>query len=95
MFTKTLRYSKESTKDQLVLKFELAGKTKENIKLSYKDGLLTLKIDEKNIYPVDLYDIYNWDEEYDSDNLKANMKEGLLSVCIPKKKEIENQISIE
>jgi len=95
MFTKTLRYSKESTNDQLILKFELAGKTKENVKLSYKDGLLTLKIDEKNIYPVDLYDIYNWDQEYDSDNLKANMKEGLLSIFIPKKKEIENQISIE
>jgi len=95
MFTKTLRYSKESTNDQLILKFELAGKTKENVKLSYKDGLLTLKIDEKNIYPVDLYDIYNWDQEYDSDNLKANMKEGLLSITIPKKKEIENQIKIE
>lgn len=95
MFTKTLRYSKESTNDQLILKFELAGKTKENVKLSYKDGLLTLKVDEKNIYPVDLYDIYNWDQEYDSDNLKANMKEGLLSITIPKKKEIENQIKIE
>jgi len=95
MFTKTLRYSKEKTTDQLVLKFELAGKTKENVKLSYQEGVLTLKVDEKNLYPIDIYDLQEWNEEYDSENVKASMKEGLLAVTIPKKKQIENQIKIE
>jgi len=95
MYTKTLRYSKESNTDNLTLKFELAGKTKENIKLTHKDGVLILKVDEKNLYPIDLYDVYEWNQEYDTDQLKANMKEGLLSITIPKKKEIENQIKIE
>lgn len=95
MYTKALRYLKETTPDSLILKFELAGKTKENVKLTYTDGVLTIKIDEKNLYPIDLYDIYGWYEEYDAENVKASMKEGLLAVTIPKKKQIENQIPIE
>jgi len=94
MYNKTIRYSYESTDKELILKFELAGKSKDDVKIKYSKNTFNIKINEKDTYAV-YFDKYEDIENYNVDETKASMKNGLLSVYIPKKKERECDIKIE
>lgn len=94
MYNKTIRYSYESTDKELVLKFELAGKSKDDVKIKYSNNVFNIKIDNKDTYAV-YFDKYADIENYNIDETKANMKNGMLSVFIPKKKERECDIKVE
>jgi len=94
MYNKTIRYSYESTDKELVLKFELAGKSKDDVKIKYSNNAFNIKIDNKDTYAV-YFDKYADIENYNIDETKANMKNGMLSVFIPKKKERECDIKVE
>lgn len=94
MYYKSLRYSYDTTDKDLVFKFELAGKSKENVKVFNKDNSINIKIDDKDTYLVDLERFYEAGE-YNIDETKASLKNGLLTVSIPKKKTRQKEIEIE
>lgn len=93
--TKTIKYSYEPTEKELVLKFELAGKTKDNVKVYRKNDALNIKIDNKDTYAVDLVSQFYDVEEYSFENTKACMQHGLLTVRIPKRQDKSHEIEIE
>lgn len=94
MYNKTIRYSYETTEKGLLLSFELAGKTKDDVKIKYLNSGLNIKIDNKDTYAV-YFDKYADVENYNIFETKAAMKNGLLTVTIPKKKERECDIQVE
>jgi HSP20 family molecular chaperone IbpA len=94
MYNKTIRYSYETTDKGLVLSFELAGKTKDDVKIKYANTGLNIKIDNKDTYAV-YFDKYADVDNYNVNETKASMKNGLLTVTIPKKKEREYDIQVE
>lgn len=94
MYYKTLRYSYDTTEKDLQFKFELAGKSKENVKVFNKDDSLNIKVDDKDTYYVDLKRFQD-SGDYDIEETKASLKNGLLTVSIPKKKIKQREIEIE
>lgn len=93
--TKTIRYSYEPNEKELVLKFELAGKTKENVKVFNKHNAVNVKVDNKETYSVDLDHPYYDHIEYDTSNMTATMQHGLLTVRVPRKNDKLYEIEIE
>lgn len=90
---KTLTYKYQVNNDGLTFNIELAGKSKEDVKLFKEDYSIVIKVND-NKYNISYEDfIYNL--KYDFDNLKAKMKNGLLTITVPVVKKIEKQIEIE
>jgi HSP20 family protein len=87
-------------KDDVVLKTELPGMTKDDIEINLTDNMITLsgvkkheeKIEEKNYYRCErsygsFKRSFNLPAEVQSDKAKASFKNGVLEVRIPKTEE--------
>ena len=88
---------------ELKINVELPGLKKEDVKLVVENGLLSISgkreketenKDELNILRSEIYQgsfnrSFRLSEEYDSENIKAEFENGILSVIIGKKKEEE------
>lgn len=90
---KTLTYRYEVNNDGLTFNIELAGKSKEDVKLFREDSSVVVKVND-NKYIIN-YEDYIYGSRYDFDNLKAKMKNGLLTIKVPLFKKTETQIEIE
>ena len=94
---KTIRYTYEPSAKELVLKFELPGTPKEDVKVFTCEDkkVINVKIKEKDNFNVDLEDYPDYYEgsKYDLSYMKAKMEHGLLRLHIPKK--VHKQKSIE
>lgn len=93
---KTIRYTYEPSDKEIVFNFELPGKAKEDIKVFCKNNALNIKVKNKDNFNIDLdeYSDYYNDEEYDFNNTKAKMLNGMLTVSIPKKQEEQKLIEV-
>ena len=93
---KTIRYTYEPSDKEIVFNFELPGKAKEDVKVFCKNNALNIKVKNKDTFNIDLdeYSHYYNDEEYDFNNTKAKMLNGMLTVNIPKKQEEQRLIEI-
>ena len=93
---KTIRYTYEPSDKEIVFNFELPGKAKEDVKVFCKNNALNIKVKDKDTFNIDLdeYSHYYNDEEYDFNNTKAKMLNGMLTVNIPKKQEEQRLIEI-
>jgi len=88
---------------ELKINVELPGLKKEDVKLSVENGLLSISSkreqetkskDELNILRSEIYHgsfnrSFRLSEDYDSENIKAEFENGILSLTIGKKKEEE------
>ena len=88
---------------ELKINVELPGLKREDVKLVVENGLLSISgkreketenKDELNILRSEIYQgsfnrSFRLSEEYDSENIKAEFENGILSVTIGKKKEEE------
>lgn len=93
-YNTNVTYTVKETENGLVFEVPLAGKRKEDVKLSTAKGYLTLAVKDKKYY----IDVEKWSDgvdEYDLSGVKASMKDGLLVVTVPKHKEQENSIQID
>ena len=88
-----LVYKYQVTEDGLVFNIELAGKSKEDVKIFKEDHSIAIKV-EDNKYRIS-YENYLLRAKYDFENPKAKMKNGLLTITVPPIKKIEKQIEIE
>jgi HSP20 family molecular chaperone IbpA len=88
-----LVYKYQVTEDGLVFNIELAGKSKEDVKILKEDYSIVIKVEE-NKYRI-TYEDYLLRSKYDFDNAKAKMKNGLLTITVPPIKRVEKQIEIE
>ena len=88
-----LVYKYQVTEDGLVFNIELAGKSKEDVKILKEDYSIAIKVEE-NKYRI-TYEDYLLRSKYDFDNAKAKMKNGLLTITVPPIKRAEKQIEIE
>jgi HSP20 family molecular chaperone IbpA len=88
-----LVYKYKVTEDGLVFNIELAGKSKEDVKILKEDYSIAIKVEE-NKYRI-TYEDYLLRSKYDFDNAKAKMKNGLLTITVPPIKRVEKQIEIE
>ena len=95
---KTIRYSYEPSDKELILSFELPGKSKEDVKImAYESkNSINVKVANKDSFEVDLddYSYYNNGENYSLSEMKAKMEHGLLTVTVPKKAEKHKLIEI-
>ena len=86
--------------DSFVIKAELAGVDKENITIDLKDGVLTLAGERSNDSEVNEDNYYRRERTYgkfrrafslpaevDSDKIKAEFKDGVLQIEVPKPEE--------
>lgn len=102
-----LNYSTNS--DSLILKFELPGKAKEDVKVSVTENGVRLTVNDL-IYVAHFKDHTSYMENFrsplqqtsfweekplDIRSAKATMKNGLLTLEIPFEKEKENHLTIE
>ena len=85
---------------ELTINVELAGLKREEVKLVVENGLLSISgkkekesenKDELNILRSEIYHgsfnrNFQLSEEYDSENIKAEFEDGILSITISKKK---------
>jgi HSP20 family molecular chaperone IbpA len=88
-----LVYKYQVTEDGLAFNIELAGKSKEDVKIFKEDHSIAIKV-EDNKYRIS-YEDYLLRAKYDFENPKAKMKNGLLTITVPPIKKIEKQIEIE
>jgi HSP20 family molecular chaperone IbpA len=88
-----LVYKYQVIEDGLVFNVELAGKSKEDVKIFKEDHSIAIKVGE-NKYRIS-YEDYLLRSKYDFDNVKAKMKNGLLTITVPQIKKVEKQIEIE
>jgi HSP20 family protein len=94
--------------DSFVIKAELAGVDKENITIDLKDRVLTLSGERSNDNEVNEDNFYRRERTYgkfrrafslpadvDSDKIKAEFKDGVLQIEVPKPEESKpKQITI-
>jgi len=92
MYNKLI-YKYQSTENGLVFNIELAGKSKEDVKIFKEDSSIVIKV-EDNRYEIS-YEDYIFRAKYDFDNVKAKMKNGLLTITVPQIKKIQKNIEIE
>lgn len=90
---KKLTYRYQVTNEGLIFNIELAGKAKEDIKVFKEEQAIIVKVDEDK-YHIN-YDDFIYNTKYDFENVKAKMKNGLLTITVPSIKKIERQIEIE
>jgi len=90
---KTLTYRYQVNNDGLTFNIELAGKSKDDIKLFKEDWSIVVKVND-NKYHIS-YEDFIYGSKYDFDNLKAKLKNGLLTITVPVIKKTERQIEIE
>jgi HSP20 family protein len=97
------------TKDDIVVKAEIPGMKKEDIKITLQDNVLTLSGERKQEKEENDTDYYRMERFYGSftrffnlptvvqaDRIKASYKEGILSITLPKDEEVKpKQIPIE
>jgi HSP20 family molecular chaperone IbpA len=88
-----LVYKYQVKEDSLVFNIELAGKSKEDVKIFNEDYYIGINV-EDNRYRIS-YEDYLLKSKYDFDNVKAKMKNGLLTITVPQIKKVEKQIEIE
>jgi len=88
-----LVYKYQVTEDGLVFSVELAGKSKEDVKIFKEDYSIALNVNN-NKYRIS-YEDYILRSKYDFENPKAKMKNGLLTITVPQIKKIEKRIEIE
>ena len=95
---KTIRYTYEPNAKELVLKFELPGTPKEDLKVFTCEAkkVINVKIKERDNFNVDLQDYPHYYEgsEYDLSYMKAKMENGLLRLYIPKKVDKQKPIEV-
>ena len=92
MYNKLI-YKYQSTENGLTFNIELAGKSKEDVKIFKEDSSIVIKV-EDNRYEIS-YEDYIFRAKYDFDNVKAKMKNGLLTITVPQIKKIQKNIEIE
>ena len=88
-----LTYKYQVTEDGLTFNVELAGKSKEDIKIFKEDYSIAINVND-NKYRIS-YEDYILRSKYDFDNPKAKMKNGPLTTVVPQIKKVEKQIEIE
>lgn len=93
-YNTNVTYTVKETENGLVFEVPLAGKKKEDVKLSTAKGYLTLVVKDKKYY-IDIEKWSNGVDEYDLSEVKASMKDGLLIITAPKTKDFENLIQID
>jgi HSP20 family protein len=87
-------YYKYTVNDQgLNFNIELAGKSKEDVKVFREEEAIVVKVNDQK-YIIG-YEDFAYSSLYDYDSVKAKMKNGLLTITVPKIKKIEKQIEIE
>jgi HSP20 family molecular chaperone IbpA len=88
-----LVYKYQVTEEGLIFNVELAGKSKEDVKIFREDYSIAINVND-NKYRIS-YEDYLLRSKYDFDNPRAKMKNGLLTITVPQIKKIEKQIEIE
>ena len=88
-----LVYKYQVTEEGLTFNIELAGKSKEDVKIFKEDYSIAINVND-NKYRIS-YEDYLLKSKYDFDNVRAKMKNGLLIITVPQIKKIEKQIEIE
>jgi len=88
-----LYYKYTVNEEGININIELAGKSKEDIKIFKEYDAIIVKVDDKK-YTI-TYDDFVHKSKYDYDAIKAKMKNGLLTITVPKNKKLEQQIQIE
>ena len=89
-------------KDSLVVKAEMPGLNKDDVKISVQDSILTLKGEKKQEKEEKETDYHRIERSYGSfcrsfqlpttvkaDKIKANYKDGVLSIILPKTEEVK------
>lgn len=93
-----IRYTRQVNETNLKLSFELPGKTREDVKLSFKEqyegDYLSVFVNGKEHQALISNAWQNY-KAFDFNKTKATMKNGLLDVEIPFEKEKENFVTIE
>jgi HSP20 family molecular chaperone IbpA len=88
-----LTYKYQVNEDGLTFNIELAGKSKEDVKIFKEDYSIAINVND-NKYKIS-YEDYLLKSKYDFDNVRAKMKNGLLTITVPQIKKIEKQIEIQ
>ena len=88
-----LVYKYQVTEEGLTFNVELAGKSKEDVKIFKEDYSIAINVND-NKYRIS-YEDYLLKSKYDFDNVRAKMKNGLLTITVPQIKKIEKQIEIQ
>ena len=88
-----LVYKYQVTEEGLTFNVELAGKSKEDVKIFKENYSIAINVND-NKYRIS-YEDYLLKSKYDFDNVRAKMKNGLLTITVPQIKKIEKQIEIE
>ena len=89
-------------KDNYTISLDIPGVSKENVKISYNNGQLTVSGErkqekeekEKNFYRVErsygkFYRAFNLPQEIKEDNIEAQFKDGQLNITVPKAEKVK------
>ena len=88
-----LVYKYQVTEEGLTFNVELAGKSKEDVKIFKEDYSIAINVND-NKYRIS-YEDYLLKSKYNFDNVRAKMKNGLLTITVPQIKKVEKHIEIE
>ena len=88
-----LVYKYQVTEEGLTFNIELAGKSKEDVKIFKEDYSIAINVND-NKYRIS-YEDYLLKSKYYFYNIRAKMKNGLLTITVPQIKKVEKQIEIE
>ena len=96
------KYRWDETDNEYKLDIVMPGLTKKDIDLTFKDDILSIKCNkevnekDKDFYGVKSEQLFkNFPQSVDSDNIAAEMGDGILSIVLPKREaDKTKQISI-
>lgn len=90
---KYVKYHTDNKENGIEVKVELAGYSKEDVKVKYNDGSIDVSVKGDHTYefPLTLWR----HKEYDPKHIKAEMKNGLLKVFVPFREEYKTEIQID
>ncbi|GLU21329.1 hypothetical protein SLE2022_374750 [Rubroshorea leprosula] len=86
------------------MRFDMPGLSKEDVKVSVEDGMLIIRAEHKKEGRDDSWSSRNFSkydahlqltDNYDKNKIKAELKNGVLSISIPKNKEGKKVINVK
>jgi HSP20 family protein len=91
-----IQYSQTSTEEQVIIELAVPGVEREDLKIDVAEGTLFVeaKPKSKSKFAKEIKQSWNLSKNIDVDNINAELKNGLLTLTLPKVKPVKKTVNV-